>query len=84
MSGGSFNYAYNKVQDFCDELQQRLDENEEGFDVETQCDLADICTHAHFLAEIMKEVEWLYSGDTSEETFNERIEEILDRMEMKD
>jgi hypothetical protein len=85
MSGGSFNYAYNKVVEFADDLEIKLDQhdkvNEYG---ETPYDFSPIILHklreiehiARHTANLMKEVEWLYSGDTGENTFLKRISEI--------
>lgn len=85
MSGGSFNYAYCKVDQFSDELSVRLDEhdrkNEYGhtlysFEQATREKLREISEMARYVADIMKEVEWLYSGDTSEDSFMDRVREI--------
>jgi hypothetical protein len=81
MSGGSFDYAYSRVNTFAEELEQRIidrwKKNQWG---ETPNDYSDavidrlreIHIEAKRFAEVMREVEWLYSGDIGEDTFMER------------
>lgn len=85
MSGGSFDYAYGRVERFADELAMKLDErdkkNEYGempnsFEPETIKKLCEIENIARYTAKLMREAEWLYSGDTSDKTFMARVEEI--------
>lgn len=83
MSGGSFNYAYQKVYDFADELRNKIDENSKpdsygevryGYDGQTIFRLRQIEEMARKTAALMKEAEWLYSGDTGPETFAARLD----------
>lgn len=85
MSGGSFDYAFCRVDQFAAELCMRLDEhdqvNEWGdkpneFGPETLAKLREIEYLARHVAKLMKEAEWLYSGDTGEESFMRRVGEI--------
>jgi hypothetical protein len=77
MSGGSFNYAFMAVDRFVEELNVKLDEKQDYFDhANTYQELCDILRSARLTAKLMKEVEWLYSGDTSEESFMQRVMEI--------
>ena len=85
MSGGSFDYAYGRVDQFADELGVRLDKhaksNEYGetpynFEPATREKLREIEALARHTAKMMKEAEWLFSGDTSDESFMERVLEI--------
>lgn len=84
MSGGSFNYAFHHVYDFCDELENRLEERQPGaknswgeeiepLKPEVAERLREIMAQGRALAPLMKEVEWLFSCDTSEETFLARV-----------
>jgi hypothetical protein len=86
MSGGAFDYAYLKVEAFADDLGLRLDErnkvdqwggkpNEVRSD-EAHAKLREIERLARHVARLMIEVEWLYSGDTGEESFMARVAEI--------
>ena len=85
MSGGSFDYAYQKVERFADELAVRLDKcnkkNDYGetphlYSQPTLDKLREIESHARYTAKLMQEVEWLYSGDNGEESFIKGVEEI--------
>lgn len=85
MSGGSFDYAYCKVHQFADDLGVRLDEvgyvdqwggKPNEVTPEAYAKLRDIEKAARYMAEFMREVEWLYSGDTGDDTFLERVREI--------
>ncbi len=85
MSGGSFDYAYLRAHQFADELWIRLDEvdkvNEWGetpnkFEPATLTKLREIQHLARRTAALMREVEWLYSGDTGDDEFMLRVSEI--------
>lgn len=85
MSGGSFNYAFHQVGQFIEELEVKLDNadkiDEFGccpnyFEPRVLAKLRNIATMARYTAKLMKEVEWLYSGDIGEDTFMKRIDEI--------
>ena len=85
MSGGSFNYAYGTVDQFADDLGVRLDEFDKAdefgdkryeFEPETLAKLREIERLARYTARLMKEAEWLYSGDTSDASFMKRVGEI--------
>ena len=86
MSGGSFDYAYARTLEFADDLRNRLQEqgndpSGEGWPhrtwtTDTSCKLAEIAAFADYVGSLMKEAEWLYSGDTGEATFTERVRMI--------
>lgn len=86
MSGGSFDHAYWRAQEFADNLDDRLreaaelrDEGEEGpgvFDAPTTARLEHIAKVARHAAALMKEAEWLYSGDNSEESFAKNMKAL--------
>ena len=84
MSGGSFRYAYNHVEQFVEELHNKIDDNDKpnewgdgfGFSPEVLVKLQEAVHIATLSAKLMKEVEWLYSGDTGEDTFLERVAKI--------
>ena len=85
MSGGSFDYAYGRVNQFADELGVKIDEhdrkNEYGetpyaFEPATLAKLREIEQLARRTAALMKEAEWLYSGDTGEDSFMDRVSKI--------
>ena len=85
MSGGSFDYAGYKVQQFADELANKLDERgnmcsdgwqEPVWPPEVNAKLREIEQQARKVGRLMIEAEWLYSGDTGEDTFLARVKEI--------
>ena len=82
MSGGSFDYAYRMVEQFADDLAVKIDghdkKNEYGetpyaFEKDTLEALRKIERLARYTSRLMMEAEWLYSGDTSEESFMKRL-----------
>jgi hypothetical protein len=86
MSGGSFDYAYYRTMQFADELETRLDEQGTDPDKsgwtrpiwspEVASSLRKTVELANYVSKLMKEAEWLYSGDTGEETYLTRVKEI--------
>lgn len=85
MSGGSFDYAYFRADQFADELGLKIDNTDEvndwgekpyQFEPATLAKLREIEKLARYTAKLMKEAEWLYSGDTSDESFMSRVAEI--------
>lgn len=85
MSGGSFDYAYYKAEQFADDLANYIADadkvNEWGespykFEPVTLAKLREIEKLARYTAKLMKEAEWLYSGDTSDDSFMERVTKI--------
>lgn len=85
MSGGSFDYAYSRVEGFAGELADKLARNDVeedgwkyGFEPATVAKLREIEALARKAAALMKEAEWLYSGDTGDESFMKRVHCIED------
>lgn len=85
MSGGAFDYAFSRVSNFADELECKIEKCDEVdqwgdkpnyFEPEVIAKLRQIKAIAEHAALLMKEVEWLYSGDTGEESFSRRVREI--------
>jgi hypothetical protein len=76
MSGGSFDYNCFRISQFAEELRNKIDENtieKEGYaphygqETIRALDAAQIIIE--FAGKMAHDVEWLYSGDISEETF---------------
>ena len=85
MSGGHFgNYDYYKVSQFADELEEEIlnngKEDEYGYaknySQETLEYLGEQVHYLHKLADIMRHIDYLYSGDHGEDTFMERVKEV--------
>lgn len=90
MSGGSFDYAYSKVLNFADRLQEEIERNNipdpvynccQNFSSNTVGFLKDIEVITRIVASLMKETEWLYSSDTGEDTFVREVVKLLDDLE---
>ena len=73
MSGGSFDYAYSKVNYFVDDLDDKLKYIPDEFSPEVMTKLREIKDIAATTAALMRAVEWLYSGDDSEECFLRKV-----------
>jgi hypothetical protein len=87
MSGGSFDYAYRHMVEFADDLRCKLAEQGQvvnGWEVgtwkpEVATKLAEIAAIVDHVAKLAREAEWLYSGDTGEETFMWRVAKIEEK-----
>jgi hypothetical protein len=89
MSGGHFNYNCFRISDFADELQHEIatndDETEDDFgctrgnqyDEKTIANLKAAHAIIKKAGELAREVEWLYSGDHGEDSFNKLMDEML-------
>ena len=86
MSGGHFNgsrYVYHQVSQFADELEHEIDHNnvEEGcdcapeFSEETLSYLRQKVSEIRKIAEDMRHIDYLYSGDHGEESFMKIMKE---------
>lgn len=96
MSGGSFYYAYKRVETFVEELDAKLrravahpedagDEDSDyeppqEFSLDTLARLTEIARMSEHVAKLMREAEFLYSGDTSEESFHANLAELAAAM----
>ena len=75
------------MMDFAEDLRNKLAEQGQvvdGWEVGTwepqvAAKLAEIATLVDYAAKLAKEVEWLYSGDTGEETFMWRVAKIEEK-----
>ena len=88
MSGGSLDYVYSRIEQASEEIKLRLAkqgnvDEEWGFAYETysqpvQDELDKIAYSLYLAAKFAKEAEWLFSGDTGEESFLKRIADIYE------
>ncbi len=87
MSGGSFDYAYARMHEFAEELRDMLSQQgqrKDGWEIGTwepavAAKLAEIAAIVDHAAKLAREAEWLYSGDTGEETFMWRVAKIEEK-----
>ena len=90
MSGGHFgDYDYYKVTQFADDLSQEIENNftkdEYGYtpnhDKEVILYLLDQLPKLYKMAEIMRHIDYLYSGDHGDDSFMERVLEVEEKYE---
>lgn len=85
MSGGSFDYNCFRISQFSEELLNKIarnnDKDEYGYSYNyepaTLNKLIEAAKIIKVAGELAKEIEWLYSRDTGEETFEKRFNEII-------
>ena len=81
MSGGSFDYAYRRVEQFAEDLRAKIADNGKENDYGEKCEfspetialLQSIVEDAERTAKLMKAAEWLYSGDTGEDDLSASV-----------
>jgi hypothetical protein len=87
MSGGHFNdagYVYYRVDQFADELERDIENNdvpdEWGYSRDLQADTLEYLrakvTELRNLAQVMRHIDYLYSGDHGEESFKSSVLEV--------
>jgi len=85
MSGGSLDYSYVRVQTLAEDIQQQIDSNNvkndlgfsNEFSEETLSKMQQTENMLITVSKLAKEVEWLLSGDTGEDTFKENFDKIM-------
>lgn len=86
MSGGHFEYKCFAVSQFAEELQHEIDINKHNaheFSDETMQRLTLAQKLIKLSGKLAREIEWLYSGDHGEESFNEIFDKIMSNPEVK-
>lgn len=76
MSEEDLDYAWLRVFNFTNKLEELLDKPNEDFKPATIAKLQEIEKTVRLASKLMREVGKLYSGDTGNETFLERVAEI--------
>ena len=85
MSGDSFNHFYIRMHDFANELEQKINNNNvpnefgyaENLSDETIANMKTSLLLMKSCAILSHEIEWLYSGDTGEDHFNETFNKLI-------
>ena len=95
MSGGHFNYDQYKINDIADDIQSLIDNNDIsqpdewgcrigfGYSKETIDKFKDAVYHLRMANIYAQRVDWLVSGDDSEESFHERLKDELKKLKSK-
>ena len=79
MSGGSLDYVSFRIDDAVDEIQEAL--NEGCFSENTKERFREAISTLRKASVYAHRIEWLFSCDDDEESFNERIKEELNELE---
>jgi hypothetical protein len=79
MSGRAFGYKCFDIHDFSDNLKKGIEESPEEFHPVTMESLKEIQKSIEMAGELAHHVEWLYSGDHSEESFLRLVNETLEK-----
>jgi len=89
MSGGHFDYKCFRISQFAEELQHEIDVNDDSsldeygsvvgasFNKATMSRLNVAKQIIETAGDLAKEIEWLYSGDHGEDSFNELFDKII-------
>ena len=79
MSGGELSFAYKKVDYFLHDLQEKINENDNGDHISEDC--LELIRTAQKIIEtagkLMKAIEWRYDDDTGDDDLMEEIGKIL-------
>lgn len=85
MSGGHYDYNQHYIWNIAEIIEKDLannnQENEDGYDSRMPSDvvarMTELKNKLEQVAKLVKEADWLYSGDTSEEYFCEQYDLII-------
>ena len=72
------NYAFIRVEEFSVDLRDKIEKYPGSYLPDTIAKLEEIRIIADACASLMRAAEYLYSGDYSEESFHEQVDEIID------
>jgi len=75
MSGGHYGYFYMKVLDFCERIEEDLEDKEASISDETRELMVRFKAELLHTTKRAKALEWLMSGDSGEEYFKKFMEE---------
>ena len=81
MSGGAFNYQESRLADIADELEDEI--NNYGYDALTDNQkkkLARLATHLRELKEVLRIVDYSFSGDKQYDAWEEECKEFLETL----
>lgn len=73
MSGGHFDYFHWKLDDFLGDLATELEDNPDKFSPETMQLVRNLYEDLSPWYSMLRDMDYMYSGDISEEEFRERI-----------
>ena len=79
MSGGHFDYAQYKLQEIVEQIKDELNSDEYEND-ETFIEFRNAINTINKAYVYMQRIDWLLSGDDSEETFHDRLKNNLNEI----
>lgn len=79
MSGGHFEYQQYRLHDMAEEIQEILSSEDEYYDYsdETVAEFRKAIRYLQLAETFVQRIDWLVSGDDSEECFHRRLKEEL-------
>lgn len=85
MSGGAFHYSFIRLYEFANELDMRINNNNipneygyaDNLSDETIANMKTSLLLIKSCAILSHEIEWLYSGDSGEDQFNEIFKKLI-------
>jgi len=83
MSGGHFGYLDRRISDIADEIEEVLRLDSDNGSSAVQAKFAEAVTALRRAQVMARRIDWLVSGDDSEETFHCRWAEDLAALEIK-
>ena len=80
MSGAHFNYAQRHISDIAESIAEYLKHNKYGYSYETRARFRQSIHILRLAAIYAQRIDWLLSGDDSEESFRIRLEEDYNKL----
>lgn len=85
MSGGAFNYSFIRMYEFASALDEKINNNNvpnefgyaDNLSDETLANMKTFLVLMKSCAILSHEIEWLYSGDSGEDQFNELFNKLI-------
>lgn len=80
MSGGHFDYKQRQINDIAESIAEYLKHNKYGYSYDTRHDFRQAIYALRLAAIYAQRIDWLLSGDDSEESFRIRLEEDYNKL----
>ena len=77
MSGGNFSHLHYSIGDLAEDVERLIGSNTTGYSPETLRELQRAATVLRQAAVYVRRIDWMESGDDSEDTFHQRLAEDL-------
>lgn len=77
MSGGKFDYSQYKIKTISEDIESYLETNDQAFSEETLREFRSAISLLNKAFVYAQRIDWLLSGDDSEESFHKRLKKDL-------